>query len=239
MTAVGRGGSPQDQRDFSGPELERLRQAAGHIRYLLNQGYPLDSAVTFVANHFQLSLRQRSALKRVLTTDQLAEQRRQRCLDLTRLRGATAQIDGFNTIITLETLLCGSPVFAGLDGAIRDLAGLRGTYRLIPETHRAVSLILDILEQNAASGAVFFLDEPVSNSGRLLNLIAAVHEQRHSPVKLDFQVIKAVDARLGELSHVITSDAMILDSCISWHNLLAQVLRQSGRSAVELTRDRR
>ncbi|MDD2213529.1 MAG: DUF5616 domain-containing protein [Oscillospiraceae bacterium] len=75
----------------------------------------------------------------------------------------------------------------------------------------------------------------VSNSGRLLSLIAAVHGQRHSPLELDFQVIKAVDARLGALSHVITSDAMILDTCISWHNLTAQVLRQTGGKAVALT----
>ena len=54
-----------------------------------------------------------------------------------------------------------------MDGNIRDLAGLRGTYKLIDKTDRAIDLIGQELEKLKVSKAVFYLDKPVSNSGRL------------------------------------------------------------------------
>lgn len=54
-------------------------------------------------------------------------------------------IDGFNTVITLEIALCQSLLLRCMDGTIRDLAGLRGTYRLIEETPQAVQIIADAL----------------------------------------------------------------------------------------------
>ena len=56
------------------------------------------------------------------------------------LAGKEVWIDGFNTIITLEVILSDSVFFTCMDGTLRDLAALRGTYRLIPETDRAVQL---------------------------------------------------------------------------------------------------
>lgn len=63
----------------------------------------------------------------------------------------TVHIDGFNSVITLEVALSGSPVFVCRDGTIRDLAGLRGTYRIIDKTEDAIELILQklILLKNA------------------------------------------------------------------------------------------
>ena len=47
------------------------------------------------------------------------------------ISGNEVNIDGFNIIITLEVLLCDSILFSCMDGTIRDLAALRGTYRII------------------------------------------------------------------------------------------------------------
>lgn len=40
-------------------------------------------------------------------------------------------IDCFNTVISLEIAFSDSTLLLCMDGTIRDLAGLRGTYRLI------------------------------------------------------------------------------------------------------------
>jgi len=55
-------------------------------------------------------------------------------------------IDGFNTIITLEVMLCGGILFECMDGTIRDLAALRGTYRIIPQTEDAIRMMCDIFQ---------------------------------------------------------------------------------------------
>ena len=63
-----RGYVPEDERNFSVSSLETMRTASRHIDYLINEGYDLKSASTFVGNHFLLSERQRLAIARSLAT---------------------------------------------------------------------------------------------------------------------------------------------------------------------------
>ena len=81
------------------------------------------------------------------------------------ISGNDVWIDGFNTIITLEVMLSDSILLNCMDGTIRDLAALRGTYRLIPETSEAIQLMFNALRDAGVSRINILLDEPVSNSG--------------------------------------------------------------------------
>ena len=134
-------------------------------------------------------------------------------------------IDGFNTIITLEVALSGSPIFCCRDGAIRDLAGLRGTYRIIDKTKIAIDLILQQLEFLKIKRAVFYLDAPVSNSGRLSTLIKECSEFYN--VFVEVEIIADVDRTLEKLNGVISGDAIILNHCVSWINLIPEIINQS------------
>ena len=53
-----------DEREFSDKTLATLRKAQEEIRWLLDRGYPIKNAVTFIGNHYLLSNRQRLALTR-------------------------------------------------------------------------------------------------------------------------------------------------------------------------------
>lgn len=219
-----RGFVPEDERNFSESALATLRTATRHIRYLINEGYELKMASTFVGNHFMLSERQRLALMRSLATDQQLEARKNKQVAMEDLAGKEVWIDGFNTIITLEVMLNDSLLFECLDGTIRDLAALRGTYRLIPETSEAVHMMLGALQKVAIKKAVILLDEPVSNSGRLKSLISELGQD--CAFSLDIRILKDVDRSLYDKENVITSDAIILDHCRSWVNLSAWCLQQ-------------
>ena len=105
-----------------------------------------------------------------------------------------------------------------MDGTIRDLAALRGTYRLIPETDKAIRLMCSLLQEAGVRKVNILLDQPVSNSGRLKARIADIAET--DPFDLDIQVRKDVDRALYDKENVITSDSVILDHCISWVNLM-------------------
>lgn len=219
-----RGFVPEDERNFSPSALETLRSASRHVGYLINEGYDLKQATTFVGNHFLLSERQRLAIMRSLATDEQLVIRKQKELLTAKASGNEVYIDGFNIIITLEVLLCDSILFSCMDGTIRDLAALRGTYRIIPETHDAIQLLFDILEKTKIGVAHILLDEPVSNSGRLKSLIADIGEAY--PFDLDIQILKDVDRALYDKEHVITTDSVILDHCKSWLNLTVQCLQR-------------
>ena len=136
----------------------------------------------------------------------------------------TVHIDGFNTIITLEVALSGSPVLYCGDGTIRDLAGLRGTYRIIDQTKEAIMRILQQLDVLKIENACFYLDAPVSNSGRLSSLIMECADKYNVSVKT--QVINDVDRVLEQLAGVISGDAIILNNCVSWLNIMPLIIEQ-------------
>ena len=211
-----RGYMPSDQKEFV-QQISTLRKAAKDVRYLLEEGYPMKTATTFVGNHYLLSERQRLALARSLTTEGQAEKRRAKELQRSDLTGRTVSIDGFNTIISLEIAFSGSTLLCCMDGTVRDLAGLRGNYRIIDKTTLAIRAIRNELAAARVSGAVVYLDAPVSNSGRLKEKIA--EEFEGSGIDLDIQVVCDVDRILMASSCVVTSDAVILDACESWYNL--------------------
>ena len=57
-----RGFVPEDEKNFSLRSIEKMRKASRHVCYLLNEGYGLKQATTFVSDHFLLSERQRLAI---------------------------------------------------------------------------------------------------------------------------------------------------------------------------------
>lgn len=62
-----RGYVPGDTKEFNLENQSLLLKAQKDIFYLLEQGYPMKSASTFVGNHYLLSERQRLALARATT----------------------------------------------------------------------------------------------------------------------------------------------------------------------------
>ena len=226
-----RGYVPEDERNFSPEAVEKMKIASHHILYLINEGYDLKQATVFVGNHFQLSERQRLAIMRSVASDRDLTTRKNKQLSLSELNGTEVWIDGFNIVITLEVLLSDSLLFTCMDGTIRDLAALRGTYRLIPETAEAVRLILDILQEASVGKVNILLDEPVSNSGRLKSLIAETAESEYC-LDLDIRILRDVDRTLYGKEGVITSDSIILDHCTSWINLTPECLRRKDKQAI-------
>lgn len=223
-----RGYVPEDDKNFSLSALETMRTASRHIQYLINEGYDLKQASVFVGNHFLLSERQRLAIMRSLATKEQLKARKTK----ETTTGKEIWVDGFNMIITLEVLLSDSVIFLCMNGTIRDLAALRGTYRIIPETTDAIKRLLDALKEINAESVHILLDEPVSNSGRLKTLIAGVGEEYL--FDLDIQIRKDVDRALYGIGNVVTSDSVILDNCRSWINLTPGCLKKHGKQAIQV-----
>ncbi|GFI37823.1 hypothetical protein IMSAGC015_02011 [Lachnospiraceae bacterium] len=219
-----RGYVPEDEKQFIGKQLELLQKAADEVQFLLDRGYDVKSVTTFVGNHYLFSERQRLALARSVSSKESIQKRVNKELLQTE-RGylpETVCIDGFNTVITLEVALSGSPIFYCRDGALRDLAGLRGTYRVIDKTQTAIELLLRQLELLHISEAVFYLDAPVSNSGRLSGLIRQC--AKGYGISVQTQIIPDVDRVLEQMEGVISGDAIILNRCKSWLNVMPLII---------------
>jgi len=215
-----RGYEPTDMREFSDKKIELLKKAQVEIQWLLNRGYPIKNVVEFVGNHYLLSTRQRLALTRATAPTSSLELRKSKKLDT--YENQIVHIDGLNLIITLEVALSETTLLKCMDGTIRDLAGLRGTYRLIDKTDKALLLIGEKLDSMKVAEAIFYLDAPVSNMGRLKARILDLLASRKCEVKVE--IIDHVDEILKGKSYVITTDSMILNECESWINLAAEMI---------------
>jgi len=210
-----RGYVDTDAKEFSDENLLILRKAQKEIHWLLDRGYPIKNVVTFIGNHYLFSNRQRLALMR--STSPTASVMERKSKEVVDCENKSIYIDGFNLIITLEVALSSGTLIKCMDGTIRDLAGLRGTYRLIDKTDTAISLIGERLQTLCIAEVVFYLDAPVSNSGRLKERIYQVLCDYEYTVSVE--LVNSPDTLLKSKSYVVTSDAIILDDCKSWINM--------------------
>ena len=135
-------------------------------------------------------------------------------------------IDGFNCIITVEAALSGGVVLVGRDTAVRDLASVHGSYRQVEVTRLAIERIVAVLREAAVDAVTWYLDRPVSNSGRLAALLRSLGppESASWSVELPFDP----DRTLRETTAVVaTSDSGVLDACGQWVDLPRAVIDRS------------
>ena len=146
-----RGYVPEDERDFADKALPLLLRGLSDVHELLNRGYPAKSAATFVGNRYQLSERQRLAIVRAASADEMISLRNAK--KKASAEGGRVAVDGFNIIITLESALSDTTVYRCMDGTVRDLAAMRGTYRILECTYKAAEVRLDKVKSCGAEGA--------------------------------------------------------------------------------------
>jgi len=226
---VKRGSDPQDYKWFSKEAIVKLQKAQQEVEWLLGRGYSIGPVTEFVGNSYQFSLRQRNALQRSTTSKQLSEKRKAKEVPLTKAREEIIYIDGFNLIITLEVALSKGILVHGNDGVIRDIAGLRGTYRIIDKTEKALEIIGKTINNLGVPQVKIFLDAPVSNSGRLKSRILSNSEGWNSITEVE--LVPNPDKILVDLSRVVTSDSIILDYCKSWFNLTGKAIEDYIKEA--------
>ena len=231
-----RGKHPADDRLFAEDRLDSLRTATAEYSWLLTRGYAHESALKLVGDRHDLTARQRVAVMRSACSDQALQHRRQTRTTLADTAGCSLGIDGYNLLITVESALSGGLVLVGRDGCYRDLASIHGTYRKVTETIPAVELIADYLAGQTIARIDWYLDRPVSNSGRLKALIAEVLEQRGifpgGRTQWNIELVASPDAVLSDYAGLVaTSDSAVLDRCKAWINLAAHMVDAAVPSA--------
>jgi hypothetical protein len=219
----GRGASPEDAELFAKAALPRLLTAQEEAAWLLGRGYPVSTVIRTVGDHHQLHARQRLALLRSTCSAAQRADRAARAVPREQVRDQALAVDGFNLLISLEVALTGGVVLVGADGALRDLAGLRGSYHLLDATDRALALVEEAIRALAPASLGFWLDAPVSNAGRLRQRI--LERAAAWPCPVDVTLVPDADPVLAGRACVVSSDAAVLDACVSWVNLATWIVR--------------
>jgi hypothetical protein len=222
-TRTHRGAHPEDGKLFAREQWPNLQSAAVDVCWLLDRGYAMRSSLALVGDRHALTDRQRLAVARCACSHTQAERRRAHQLALGAVTGDELWIDGYNLLISIEAALGGGVILCGRDGCYRDLASLHGTYRAVNETEPALRLIGDTLARWSVARCHWFLDRPVSNSGRLKTLLLEIAADAGWGwnVQLEFSPDKVLS---DTIAVVATSDSVVLDRCAQWFNAAREII---------------
>jgi hypothetical protein len=220
-----RGPHPADEKLFATDAIPDLQLATADFSLLLTKGYAEKSALKLVGDRFSLTERQRLAVMRSACSDQQLASRNQRCVAIDNLTDQGIAIDGYNVLITVEAAKSAACIFRGRDGCFRDLASIHGTYRKVTETIPALQLVGDFLKEIRTAKALWLLDSPVSNSGRLKMLIGELAQK--NDWNWEINLLLSPDAELKKTDLiVVSSDSVVLDDCKRWANLATEIIKE-------------
>jgi len=218
-----RGPHPEDARLFAPENHARLRQATADLCWLLSRGYAGQSALKLVGDRHGLVARQRIAVGRAACSRQEAARRASHRIDPEQLRGRVLWLDGYNVLTTVEAALARGVILGCCDDTFRDMASMHGSYRKVAETVPALETIGRVLEGLGPAECLWLLDRPVSNSGRLAEVIRGVADERGWPWRVELVAdpdpLLCDPACTPEQIVVATADSVILDRCPAWLNL--------------------
>ena len=218
-----RGPHPEDSRLFGEAALPALREAAADYAWLLDRGYPSAATRKLVGDRYRLAQRQRVAVARCNCTRAESAARTNKCLSADEVRGQPLLVDGYNLLTTVEIALGRGVVLVARDGCYRDMASMHGTYRKVAETVPALTAIGQTLCTIGVTRTHFYLDRPVSNSGRLAAVMRRLASQHGWSWTVD--LVPDPDPLLAAARDAAaTADSGILDLCRAWLNLARLVI---------------
>jgi hypothetical protein len=232
-----RGPHPEDARLFAAEIHAGLAQATDDLCWLLTRGYAPDSSLKLVGDRYGLVARQRVAVARCSCSNSDGDRRRTHEVTAESLSNRSLKLDGYNVLTTIEAALSGGVILAARDGVFRDMASMHGTYRKVAETLPALELLGAQLADLNLAECIWYLDRPVSNSGRLKSLMEELARKKGWPWQVELE--QNPDALLAESPEVVaTADSVILDRCRWWYNLARIVVTRHVRQAwiVDLSR---
>jgi hypothetical protein len=183
--------------------------AARDYRMLLDKEYPVDASLKLVGDRYRLSHNGRMMLYRGILSRSASQ------INLAKLvrvswEGAELGIDGYNVLFTLTNYLHGHPMFIATDGFLRDVGGAHGRIADHRGFERMAEVVAEMLSQLNLGKVTFFLDAPVSSSGKQAAFLreAFARCSVNAEVRLENGVDHFLACWEGEL--IATADSAII-----------------------------
>lgn len=209
---------------------EKISKAVTDLRYLLNRGYRKKGALKFVSDRYLLNIHERNYLARKVFSREAALSRQNKILDISRVKDENVFVDGYNVLITVESICTGYPSLVRCDdGFLRDVNAVFGKYKIKDATKPALTQIMLLLKYYNPRFVKFLYDSPVSQSGELSKVTRNI--LKANGVSGDAVTSKNVDSELISLSKdiggiVATSDSAVIDKIQRVIDIPCEILKK-------------
>ena len=191
---------------------ENFKNAIYDYIYLLEKEYPQKAILKLIGDRYLLSGIQRTMLYRGITTKENSLKRTSKLITENLLSNQILHIDGYNVLITIGSYLNGNTVFVGNDNFLRDASEIHGKIFRTELFDRALILIFDYLKKINIKEVFFYLDKPVSFSGKLC---LKIDEQlKNYKIQGKAETFNSPDFQLKNIKEgfCATSDSTIIDN---------------------------
>lgn len=209
----------------------RLDNAIGDFRYLLSRGYRRERAIEIVGERYLLGQNNRLILYRAVYDDETADLHRQKMVMPEVVLEEKLSVDGYNVLITVESMLRKKPLILCDDGFVRDISGIHGKHRLSSYSEHALSLMMRLLTELQPSEVRFYYDQQVSRSGELAALTRGLLDRFTLDGNAE-TARQADNAALGFGDVLATSDTVLIERGERLFDLAAEVARRSSPTQI-------
>ena len=209
---------------------KKVLDALEDYRYLLDRGYNRFSALNFVTDRYLLTKEERNILLRVAYPLKDADIIKKKIVKPRDIFGKKLYVDGYNVIITIESILRGKPVFLCDDGIIRDISLTFSRFKISEHTVKALQIIKEFIGNYKPENTVFILDKPKKWSGKLAELIYKAFQGLNVKVVLS----KSPDKEVSRGEIIASSDSQILIKSNRVIDIPSWVLNKLGVGPVVL-----
>lgn len=203
--------------------IEKIRDAAEDLIYLLDRGYRKESSVNFIASRYSLDSRARSILYRAVTSRKEAKETFRKSVRWDSIKGEATVVDGYNVLNTLDALERGDILVKCVDGVIRDVSEVHGKFRVTDRTLALVKNIVSELYSLGSSNIVVVYDAQISRSGELASATRKIIYSLR--LKGDAKAVKSADrAIIMERCIAVTSDSALISKLGRFFDLPAYMV---------------
>jgi hypothetical protein len=150
------------------------------------------------------------------------------------VRGKYLGVDGYNVLITVESILTHKQVVKCDDGYIRDLRAIFGKYKLSKVTDRALAEFLKVLREARPREVIVLFDKQVSRSGELAGAVR--RGLKKFGLKGNSRAVGGVDFKLRVFDIVASSDRAIIERAKAVWDIPSELLKRKKANILDLTK---
>jgi hypothetical protein len=217
---------------------ENFHQALQDYTFLLEKKYPEKTILEMIATRYSLNHFERSVLYRGVTTQKIAQSRKEKLITIEQLNNRTLHIDLFNVLFTLAAYLRGYPVYCSNDGLVRDASESHGKGDWEVHLDQGLDLLEAFLKGTTIKEAIIYIDN-------MLEFGLSVSDKIKQLSKMPVPAIKIIkdpspDHLIKALTDGIisTSDSIIIDkSKLPVFDLSALIIRNTFHKDISSVSD--
>jgi len=218
---------------------EKLLKPVRDIRRILLLGYPKFVTIRFVADHFQLNVEERHILTRIIVPPDRIASRISKKITYIDTRYKDILLDGYNVLLSVDSLLRKKPIWLCDDGYVRDTRCYFSKAKQIENLEESLGLVIEFLCEVHSKSVIFLLDAQISRSGELAGFIRYKMEEHGIPGEAriskttDFE-LKSYEGRPKNDLVVATSDGIVIDSVSQVIDIPAFLMEKMGIEPIRL-----